>query len=71
MCHRWKERRPQVKTLESYDVYGAIDGHVKNLAVRKRFEIAGLLFDSPCPINRGVNPLCNYGLEDLNYARSI
>jgi hypothetical protein len=47
VSHGRKERRPQIKTLETHDSGGGIDRYVKDLARRKGFEVAGLVFKSP------------------------
>jgi hypothetical protein len=53
------------------DACRGIDGYVKNLAARKRFEVAHFLLDGPHLINRGVNPLRSHGFENFNDASGV
>jgi hypothetical protein len=71
VSHRRKERGPQIEALETHDAGGGIDRYVKDLARRKGFEVAGLVFNRPRVIDRGVDALRSYSFENLHDASSV
>jgi hypothetical protein len=71
VSHRRKERRPQIEALEADDAGGGIERYVKDLARRKGFEVAVLVFNSPHLIDRGVDPLRGHSFENLDDASSV